>query len=91
MKKLIIAKCATCEGHRLQYMLLKDSNGYLIQCTAFDINKRLVSQYCTAPLAFEKKVVMEFFELLVENCVFPVHIKEILCDCLGDTFATVSA
>ena len=80
MKRIEKECLAACEGYRLQYRLLSEHNKYLIQCVAFENNGRLVSQYCTNIISSNRKDASAFFQLLVDNCVFPVHIPEILYD-----------
>jgi len=80
MKNAILERIAACEGFRLQYVLLAENGAYLIQCIAFDETGRTVSQYCTNALTRNVQRANALFEVLVENCVFPVHIRDIIDD-----------
>ena len=84
MKKLISERIATCEGYRLNYKLLSDKNCFTIHCVAFDASGRLTSQYCTDIFPMDSEHAGQFFRLLADNCVFPVHIREILTDCRNE-------
>ena len=73
-----------CEGFRLHYQLFADRNCYTLQCVVYDACGRMTSQYSSELHSMSAEQSEIFFRLIADNCVFPVHIREILNDCMED-------
>lgn len=84
MKQMTKEQIAAYEGFRLHYQLFADRNRYTLQCVVYDERGRMTSQYSSELHSMNAEQSETFFRLVADNCVFPVHIREILNDCLEE-------